>query len=149
MPAKSKAQQRLMGMAYSLKKGEMDPKDASQEVKDLAASMSLEDLKDFAETEHKGLPDEVEENIAPSNMGGMGNISFPNGDHVGSGDVPAGKGDAEEEYEKKKKEREEYLKKITKSEAMIYTNFIFFWTISNATVFHYYCVTLTVQPPVV
>ena len=48
MPSTSKAQQRLMGMAYSLKKGDMDPKDASQEVKDLADSMTLQQLKDFA-----------------------------------------------------------------------------------------------------
>ena len=40
MPATSKAQQRLMGMAYALKKGDMDPADASQEVKDLADSMT-------------------------------------------------------------------------------------------------------------
>ena len=41
MPSTSKAQQRLMGMAYALKSGEMDLKDASQEVKDLADSMTL------------------------------------------------------------------------------------------------------------
>lgn len=61
MPSTSKAQQRLMGMAYALKKGDMEPKDASQEVKDLADSMTLQQLKDFAETKHEGLPDHVEE----------------------------------------------------------------------------------------
>ena len=61
MPSTSKAQQQLMGMAYALKKGDMDPKDASQEVKDLADSMTLQQLKDFASTEHKGLPDHVKE----------------------------------------------------------------------------------------
>lgn len=61
MPATSKAQQRLMGMAYALKKGEMKPSDASKEVKDLADSMSLQQLKDYAETKHEGLPDHVEE----------------------------------------------------------------------------------------
>ena len=61
MPAVSKAQQKLMGMAYALKKGDMDPKDASQEVKDLADSMTLQQLKDYAETKHKDLPDHVEE----------------------------------------------------------------------------------------
>lgn len=122
MPAKSKVQQRLMGMAYSLKKGEMDPKDASQEVKDLAASMSIEDLKDFAETKHKGLPDEIEENVTPANIGGMGNLAFPQGGEVGSGDVPAGRGDAKKEQKKKKKEREEYLKN-RKEESMFHTTF--------------------------
>ena len=63
MPSTSKSQQRLMGMAYSLKKGDMDPKDASQEVKDLADSMTLKQLKDFAETSHAGLPDKVEESF--------------------------------------------------------------------------------------
>lgn len=61
MPATSKAQQRLMGMAYSLKKGEMKQSDASSEVKELADSMSLKQLKDFAETKHNGLPGHVEE----------------------------------------------------------------------------------------
>jgi len=61
MPSTSKAQQQLMGMAYSLKKGDMDPKDASQEVKDLADSMTLQQLKDFASTKHEGLPDYVKE----------------------------------------------------------------------------------------
>jgi hypothetical protein len=61
MPSVSKAQQKLMGMAYALKKGDMDPADASQEVKDLADSMTLQQLKDFAETPHKGLPDHVKE----------------------------------------------------------------------------------------
>jgi hypothetical protein len=61
MPSTSKAQQQLMGMAYSLKKGDMDPKDASQEVKDLADSMTLQQLKDFASTKHEGLPDHVKE----------------------------------------------------------------------------------------
>ena len=61
MPSVSKAQQRLMGMAYALKKGDMKPADASQEVKDLADSMTLQQLKDFAETKHENLPDHVEE----------------------------------------------------------------------------------------
>ena len=61
MPATSKAQQRLMGMAYALKKGEMKRADASDEVKDLADGMTLKQLKDYAETSHEGLPDKVEE----------------------------------------------------------------------------------------
>lgn len=61
--ADSIAQQQLMGMAYALKIGEMDPEDASDEVKELAKSMSEKDLRDFAKTKHKGLPDKVEESI--------------------------------------------------------------------------------------
>jgi hypothetical protein len=56
MPAVSQAQQKLMGMAYALKKGEMKPEDASQEVKDLADSMTLQQLKDYASTKHEGIP---------------------------------------------------------------------------------------------
>jgi hypothetical protein len=65
MPAVSQAQQKLMGMTYALKKGDMKPEDASQEVKDLADSMSLEDLKDFAETSHEGLPAKKEAEETP------------------------------------------------------------------------------------
>lgn len=57
--ATSKAQQRLMGMAYALKTGEMEPEDASDEVKELAKNMSKKDLEDFAKTKHKGLPDKA------------------------------------------------------------------------------------------
>jgi hypothetical protein len=101
MPSTSKAQQRLMGMAYALKIGEMDPKDASQEVKDLAAGMTKQQLHDFAATKHKGLPDYVEEDATglstPSNTPGMGDVSVPgnpgtstsfSGQKVGSGDIP-------------------------------------------------------------
>lgn len=56
MPAQSVAQQKLMGMAYALKKGDMKPEDASEEVKKLADEMTLDQLKDYAETKHEGLP---------------------------------------------------------------------------------------------
>jgi vacuolar-type H+-ATPase subunit E/Vma4 len=59
--AVSKAQQRLMGMAYAYKQGELD--DASEEVKKLANSMSLKDLEDFASTKHAGKPEHVEEGV--------------------------------------------------------------------------------------
>ncbi len=110
MPSTSIAQQQLMGMAYSLKKGEMDPKDASQEVKDLAASMTLQDLKDFASTKHKGLPQKADENASPANIGGMGATLLPTATQNGSGDILSGTGDAEEEYKKKKRKREGMLK---------------------------------------
>lgn len=103
MPAASKAQQQLMGMAYALKKGEMDTKDASQEVKDLADSMTLKKLKDFASTKHEGLPDKVEENITLDSIGGMGEVTLPTETEDGSGDVPAGRGSAKKRYKKKMK----------------------------------------------
>ena len=43
-------------------------------------------------------------------MGGMGPVVLPMDGGVGSGDVPAGRGDAEEEYKKKKKKRMKHLK---------------------------------------
>ena len=120
MPSTSKSQQQLMGMAYSLKKGEMDPKEASQEVKDLADSMTLKQLKDFASTKHEGLPDKVKESELneydgispgsgsfPGNMGGMGKLQLPSGGTTGSGDVPSGQGDAKEIYKKKKKKKKQ------------------------------------------
>ena len=55
MPAKSKAQQRFMGMVYAVKKGEMEA--PSPEVAQAAASMSKGDAEDFASTKHKGLPE--------------------------------------------------------------------------------------------
>ena len=59
MPSKSKAQQRFMGMVHALKKGEMDPSDASPEVKKVAKSMKKKDAEDFASTKHKGKPNKV------------------------------------------------------------------------------------------
>ena len=49
--AKSKAQQKFMGMVYATKKGE---KPASKEVAKAAKGMSKADAKDYAQTKHKG-----------------------------------------------------------------------------------------------
>jgi cytidylate kinase len=54
MPAKSEAQQRLMGMALASKRGE---KGYSGKVKETADSMSEKQLRDFAKTKHEGLPE--------------------------------------------------------------------------------------------
>lgn len=54
--AKSKAQQKFMGMVYAAKKGE---KPASKEVAKAAKGMSKSDAKDFAKTKHKGKPEHV------------------------------------------------------------------------------------------
>jgi hypothetical protein len=56
--AKSKAQQRLMGMVHAAQKGE---KPASKKVADIAKSMGKKDVTDFAKTKHKGLPAKVAE----------------------------------------------------------------------------------------
>jgi hypothetical protein len=48
---------------------------------------------------------ELDENVTPAGIGGMGPVVLPGNGTLGSGDVPAGPGDAEEEYKKKKKKR--------------------------------------------
>ena len=58
--AKSKAQQRFMGMVHAMQKGEKI-KGASPELKKVARTMKKSDAKDFAKTKHKGLPDHVDE----------------------------------------------------------------------------------------
>jgi len=61
MPAKSKAQQRFFGMVDAYKKGDL--KNASKEVKDAAKGMTKKEVKKFASTKRKGLPEKVKESI--------------------------------------------------------------------------------------
>lgn len=107
MPSKSKSQQRLMGVAYAVKKGDMQLSDVDSEyrdeVKGLVDGMTLKKLKDYAATKHNGLPERVPENLDPGMITGMGPVQLPADGLLGSGDVPAGPGDAEEEYKKKRK----------------------------------------------
>ena len=56
----SQQQQKLMGLALSVKKGKTPKSQVSKKVKDVAKSMSEKDLEDFASTKHKGLPKKVE-----------------------------------------------------------------------------------------
>ena len=96
MPATSKAQQALMGQAYAVKKGKLDPSDLDPRYRDeivrLSKEMTEKDLKDYAETSHEGLPDRVGENNTTATTGsvnGMGSTSMPSTDGgVGSGDIP-------------------------------------------------------------
>ena len=57
MPAVSKAQQRFFWMVRAAQKGEMAS--PSSEVSKAASSMSRTDVKKFAKTKHKGLPNKV------------------------------------------------------------------------------------------
>lgn len=61
MPSKSKSQQRFFGMVDAYKKGEL--KHPSKEIKDAADGMTKKQVKDFASTKHKGLPEEVGKNV--------------------------------------------------------------------------------------
>lgn len=102
-----------MGMAYSYKKGELSPNEVTPDIKKLADSMTMKQLKDFASTKHNDLRSRADENIALGNLGGMGANFLPNGTEVGSGDILSGTGDAEEEYKKKKKKKQRIMKTKT------------------------------------
>ena len=54
MPAKSKAQQALFGMAYAVRKGKMKRSEVDKKVLDIVDSdMTNQDIKDFAATDRK------------------------------------------------------------------------------------------------
>lgn len=55
MPAKSKAQQRAMGMALAAKKGKIPKKKLKGSAKEMM-KMDETDLVEFAKTKRKGLP---------------------------------------------------------------------------------------------
>ena len=57
----SKQQQKIMGLALSVKKGDTPKSKVSKKVQKMAKEMSKKDLEDFARTKHKGLPTKVEE----------------------------------------------------------------------------------------
>ena len=69
MPAKSKSQQRFMGMVHAAQMGEGA---ASPAVAEAAKSMSAKSAKDFASTPQKGLP---EKKRTGSRVGTTGKIS--------------------------------------------------------------------------
>jgi len=55
MPALSKKQQRFFGIVRAIQKGELKP--TTPETAKAAATMKKKDVKDFASTDHKGLPE--------------------------------------------------------------------------------------------
>ena len=63
MPAQSQQQQKLFGLALSVKRGETPRSEASEDVLGIVDSMSEKEIEDFASTSHKGLPTKVEEFI--------------------------------------------------------------------------------------
>lgn len=60
MPATSQQQQKLFGLALSVKRGETPRSEASDEVLNIVDTMSEKDIRDFAATSHSGLPTKVE-----------------------------------------------------------------------------------------
>jgi len=57
MPAVSKAQQKFFGIVRAIQKGEIAP--TTPETAKAAADMKKSDVKDFASTKHKKLPEKV------------------------------------------------------------------------------------------
>lgn len=57
MPAKSKSQQRFMGMVVAAKKGRL--KNISVKIKETVDNMTLKQATDFAKTKIKKLPNKV------------------------------------------------------------------------------------------
>ena len=55
MPAVSRAQQKFFGIVRAIQKGEQSP--TTPETAKVAADMKKSDVKDFASTKHKGLPE--------------------------------------------------------------------------------------------
>jgi hypothetical protein len=93
--AVSKQQQKFMGMAHAMQKGEKIP-GASKELKKVAKTMKKKDVEDFAKTKHKGLPDkapkkkkeeEVEESSTTS-----GSVATSTATPKGGGGMSFGKG---------------------------------------------------------
>lgn len=68
MPSKSKSQQRLFGLALSVKRGDTPPSDVSQSVRDLANSMSEKELKKYASGSQSGKPEKVTESLESSDI---------------------------------------------------------------------------------
>jgi Arc/MetJ family transcription regulator len=63
MPATSQQQQKLFGLALSVKRGETLRSEVSDDVLNIVDTMSEKKIKDFAETSHKGLPAKIEYKI--------------------------------------------------------------------------------------
>lgn len=63
MPAVSKQQQKLFGLALSVKRGDTPRSEVSDDVLKIVDTMSEKDIEKYAGTEHKGLPKKVEQTL--------------------------------------------------------------------------------------
>lgn len=60
MPAQSKSQQRLFGIALAVRMGEIKRSEVSKEILDIVDSeMTNKEIKDFASTKHKNLKEHL------------------------------------------------------------------------------------------
>ena len=93
MPALSKKQQRFFGIVRAIQKGEQAP--TTPETAKAAEDMKKTDVKKFASTKHKGLP---EKKVTTEELKLNRKISFP--------EMQKRKRDAKERAREKKKESE-------------------------------------------
>lgn len=64
MPAVSKSQQRLFGMALAVRRGEIKRSDVNDAVLDIVNSnMTDKEIEDFAKTSHKNLKESLLESL--------------------------------------------------------------------------------------
>lgn len=118
MPARSKKQAKLFGLALQYKRGKISDDKVSDKVKELADSMTEDQLKKYAETNREELPakvgetmdqvdeSELDENYATAGGGpGMGPVTMPGSPgHMSSfGSQTPGSGDPQYAYKSKKK----------------------------------------------
>ena len=131
MPSVSKSQQRLMGMAYAVKSGDMEISDIDpayrDKVKSLSDGMTKKDLKKYAATKNDGVPETVDENAMGAvslnpgmTIGGIGDPALPTATEFGSGDVPA-VADIDDDEEAAKKDNTK--KKLEMENFNLYTQF--------------------------
>jgi hypothetical protein len=64
--SESEQQQKLFGLALSVKRGQTSRSEASPEVLKIVDSMSEKKIRDFAKTKHEGIPKKVEEELQPT-----------------------------------------------------------------------------------
>ena len=139
MPSVSKSQQRLMGVAYAVKSGDMKINDVDpayrEKVKGLVDGMTKKDLKKYASTKHEDLPETVDEmagtgavSLNPGQtIGGMGDVTLPVNGELGSGDLPHAViqvADIDDDLEKeKKRNKKKVVKNLEMENFNIYTRF--------------------------
>ena len=120
MPSVSKSQQRLMGMAYAVKSGDMEISDIDpayrDKVKSLSDGMTKKDLKKYASTKHEDLPETVDEAfIGPfvfnDSMSDEELLGMYNGALDGYANYAKGMHYAKSDYKKAYQEIEKILKK--------------------------------------
>jgi hypothetical protein len=92
MPSVSTAQQSLMAQAYGIKTGDLKPSDLNpkyrKQIVALADGMTAKELKKFAKTKHKGLPQHVGEGeIKETEMGVVPSDTIPTYSPKGPGTI--------------------------------------------------------------